>query len=478
MRLSTQVAHNTIIQLAGKIIATILGLFTIALMTRYLGTFGFGQYTTIMTFLSFFAVLADLGLTLVTTQMISQPQVEPDKILGNLFGLRFITALIFLGLAPLVVIFFPYQSIVKIGITITTLSFFFIALNQILVGLYQKNLKMQIVAGAEILSRLALLVGIIIIVIFKLGLLGIMTATIISSLVSFLIHYLYSFKLARLKLLFDWPVWREILKKSWPLALTIAFNLIYLRADTLILSLLKEQSTVGLYGASYKVVDILTTLPFMFAGLVLPLMTAAWATSNTQYFKKILQKSFDVMAIMALPLLIGTQFVAQPIMALVAGRDFSLAGNILQILILAVSFIFLGTIFSHAIIAIDQQKKIIKAYIFTALSSLVAYLIFIPPFSYYGAAWVTVYSEVVIAVASFYLIYKYSGFLPNLNIFFKSMLASLIMALAVYFIWPRLNLFITLAIAGLVYFVALYLTKAITKNDLLNLLDMEKINGS
>jgi O-antigen/teichoic acid export membrane protein len=63
MRLSTKIAYNTIAQIIGKALATILGLVAVVIMARYLGRQGFGAYTTIITFLSFFGILADLGLT-------------------------------------------------------------------------------------------------------------------------------------------------------------------------------------------------------------------------------------------------------------------------------------------------------------------------------------------------------------------------------------------------------------------------------
>jgi O-antigen/teichoic acid export membrane protein len=69
MGLAKKVAHNTLVQIIGKLISTGLGLFSLALITRSIGTAGFGEYTTIYTFLTFFAVIADLGLTLITVQM-------------------------------------------------------------------------------------------------------------------------------------------------------------------------------------------------------------------------------------------------------------------------------------------------------------------------------------------------------------------------------------------------------------------------
>ena len=470
MKLSAQVAYNTMIQIIGKVISTILGLVAIAIMARYLRETGFGQYTTIITFLSFFGIMADFGLTLITSQMMSQPQANQEKLLNTLFSLRLVSAIIFLGLAPLIVFFFPYAMIIKVGVTITSLSFFFIALNQILVGFFQKKLIMIVVSAAEVVSRMILLGGIILAAWQNLGLLSIMIATVISSVVSFIMHYSFARRFIRIKWQIDLTVWREIIKKSWPLGLTIVFNLIYLRADILILSLLKSQNEVGVYGAAYKIIDVLTALPFMFAGLILPILSLAFASRDTDRFNRVLQKALNVMFMLAAPLIIGAELVAEPLMVLVAGKNFAPAGGILKILILAVGFIFIGCLLAHAVIALNKQKNVIGAYIFTALTALAGYLIFIPRYSYYGAAWVTVYSELAITLFSLYVVIKYSRFKLSLNILFKSILASLIMALFTYLSLNKLNLIIIIPLAGLIYLVCLYLLKGITKADLKNLI--------
>ena len=470
MTLSTQVARNTIIQIIGKAVATVFGLAAIAIMARYLKEIGFGQYTTIITFLSFFGIIADFGLTLVTSQMISQRSDDQTTLLNNLFSLRLISAMVFLGLAPLVVLFFPYEPIIKLGVAVAALSFFFTALNQILVGWFQKNLTMAVVAAAEVVSRIILLGGIIITARLNLGLISIMAATTLSSLVSFIMHYWFSRRFIKISWQIDLAVWRKIIKKSWPLGLTIFFNLIYLRADIFILSLFKNQTDVGLYGATYKVIDVLTTLPFMFAGLILPILTAAWAGQNFLKFNRVLQKSLDAMIMLALPLIIGAQFTARPLMLLIAGKNFAQSGYILKILILAIGFICVGCLLAHAVIAIDKQKNIIGAYIFTAITSLAGYLIFIPRFSYYGAAWVTVYSEFAITLFSFYIVIKHSQFRPDLTGLIKALAASLVMALSIYLLTGRLSLILIILLAGAIYLFCLYLFKGLVKEDFKDLL--------
>jgi O-antigen/teichoic acid export membrane protein len=478
MHLGTKIAYNTIIQLASKVIATVLGLWAVFMMTRYLGTNGFGEYTTIITFLAIFGVMADLGLTLVTVQMISQPGVDEKKVLNNLFSLRFLTALIFLGIAPAAALFFPYNHDIKTGIIITVLSFFFTALNQIFTAIFQKNLRMDKASIAECAGRLVLVAGTLAAVRADFGLKGILVAIVAGSFVQFIILYFFSRRFAKLSFAFDFSLWREVARKSWPLAVTIFFNLIYLKTDTLILSLMKSQSDVGVYGASYKVIDILTTIPFLFAGVVLPILAADWAKKDEERFKKIVQKSFDIMIIMAVPLVVGTQVLAGPVMTLVAGKGFAAAGPVLRILIFAAGFVFVSTFFAHVMIALDKQKKTIPAYIFTAVTSVIGYLIFIPRFSYFGAAAVTVYSEAAITLFMLFYALHFAKFSPRWEIFGKAILSALIMGAALHFVPVNFyanvwQLLLAIMFASLLYFLILFLVRGISRKDLSLLLNQE-----
>ena len=477
MKLGTKIAYNTIVQFISKILSTALGLIAIALITRYLGQTGFGEYTTAITFLTFFGIIADLGLTLVTVQMISRPNVNQDQVLGNLLALRLVSAIIFLGLAPLTVIFLPYGVDVKLAVAVGSFSFLCIALNQILVGLFQKHLRMDKVAIAEIISRLALVAGTIVVIAQDRGLMGIMVITVLSSAVSFVLHFLFSRSFARIRLRFDFPYWRKIVKYSWPLAITVIFNLIYLKTDTLLLSVLKRPSEigiiaeVGIYGAAYKIIDVLITLPFMFAGIILPILSARWERGDRAGFMNILQRSFDLMVIMAIPLVIGTQLISRDIMILIAGQEFAASGPILQILIGAAALIYLGVMFSHAIIAINKQRKIISYYLFTAVTAVLGYVFLIPRFSYLGAAWTTIYSELVIALAAGWLVWRYTKFRPCLRVAGKSFLAAIIMAIFMLG-WQKMldsHVLVTAFLAVIVYFPTLYLLGGIKKQDILQL---------
>ncbi|MDX9778818.1 MAG: flippase [Patescibacteria group bacterium] len=471
MTLKKQIFNNTAVQLIGKILSTALNLFTFAIITRELGQSGFGAYTTVITFLSFFAILADLGLTLVTVQMLGEEQKEQNRTLGNLFGLRLSSSLLMIGLAPFVVMAFSYSQEIKLGVAIAAASFVFNALNQVMVGLFQTKLKMDRVAWAETLSRVSMLLGVIVVVKLKWGLQGVLLATSLAGFISFVLHYYFARQFAYIRPIFNWQEWKKILRLSWPLTITIALNLIYLKADTLLLSLFKSQAEVGLYGAAYKIIDVLSSLPFMFAGIILPLLVAAWQEKNKERFNTILQKSFDILAMAAIPMVIGVQFLADEIMIFIAGSEFQGAGNIFRLLIFAIAAIFLGNMMAHAIIAVKKQKSVIWIYILVSLSSLVAYLYLIPRFSYYGAAAVTIYSELSIALLSGIFICRYLKFKLNFQGLKKSLLASVLMGAIIYLLPTNLTksawgLILVILLAGFIYLASLLLLKAFSAKDL------------
>lgn len=460
MSIASKIAKNTIFQVFGKILSSLCSLIAAALITRYLGPALFGEYSTSIAFLQIFGILVDLGLTLVTVQMISEKGANIKKILDNLFSFRILSAFCFMALAPLAVIFFPYSGIIKIGVFIGAGAFFFNAVNQVLIGLFQKELKMGRVAFAEIANRLIFLALTAVAIIFNFNLLAFLGAMAAGNFLNFVILYILAQKIVKINFDFDFAVWKKIFRRSWPIAAGIALNLIYLRADIFILSLYKPASDVGFYSAAYKIIDFLTAFPFILLGLALPIITFTWSEKNLEKFKEMAQKTFDFLNILALPLVTGGIILAEPLMILLAGKDFAESGEILRVLLLALGMIFPATVFTHTIIAINKQKTMLWGFGASAVLTLAGYIIFIPKFSYFGAAWMTVFSEALILLWSAGVVYRYSKFFPKLRLFKRSLAASIVM---VWILWMLeiQNILLSVPAGALIYFALLFAVKGI-----------------
>ncbi|MBU4030742.1 flippase [Patescibacteria group bacterium] len=466
--LSRKIAYNTIISAGARIIGLALSLITVGLIARYLGQVQFGYYATILAFLYFFNVLADLGLYSVCLRDISRIGADEKKIVSNAFSLRFFAGLFFLGLAPVVVYFFPYPEQVKIGVLIGAIGFWALSNQQVLVGVFQKHLKMDRIIAGELLGRLTQL-GLVVFFIWRdFGFLPIVAAFVGGALINFILVFLFTREFIPVSFQFDFIFWKKILKESLPLALAIVFTVIYFKLDTIMLSLMKSPVDVGIYNLSYKLLESLLFFPAMFVGLIMPLMSR-YAIFKKDKFKKITQKTLDILLIFIFPMMAGIFFLSSKIVVLIGGDDFILSGGVLNVLIIAAGVIFLGVLFSNIIISLKKQKALTVIYGFGAIFNLAANFIFIPKYSYYGAAWTTVLTELIVTAMMIFIVYKSLNYLHSFKIIFKCAAAVLIMILPLYFL-NNWHLFILAPLSALIYFVCLWLFKGVSLEEIMFLI--------
>ncbi|MCX6780842.1 MAG: flippase [Candidatus Magasanikbacteria bacterium] len=454
------VAKNSMIQLVGKAISTALGVAVVALVTRALLPSGFGQYTKVITFLSFFGIVADLGLTLITAQMISEHGADESKIVRSIFSFRIISSFVFFALAPIAAIFTPYAPLVKFGIALTAFSFFFVSLYQTLIGVFQKHLVMQYPMIAEIGGRI-ILFGVTSYAVWSGGgLLWFLGAVVAGNLANFLLVVIFARRFIDFGLFsFDWDraIIREMWHRSLPIAVSIIFNLIYLKADMLILSFVRPDFEVGLYGAAYRVIDILMMVPVMLMGVILPIATGAWSAGDATRAGRALQKTFDAFMLYAIPVVCGGWLVAPRLMALVAGASFTSAGAPLRILLLAFFAATMSTLFGHFIVALQKQRRVVWVYGTDAVLSLAAYIIFIPLFGMVAAAWATVGSELYAAVMLGTVVLRTTGRKINFTILWRVLISTVLMCGVVFGAMSmHFNIAMDIVIGAIAYCAALF----------------------
>ncbi len=464
-----KVAFNTIVQIIGKIITTVIAVVMLAYLARYLGVDGYGDYTTIFAFLGFFAIIADMGFYTVAVREMSKEPEKAGNILGNIFSLRILFALVFLAMAPLVGWLVPvYSTGVKIGIVIGTLSSFFILLNQMFVSIFQANLRMDRLVVSDILARSVLFGLVLFFINSRLTLEYFILANVVANFFLCLVSFLMSRKFLIFNLRFDIKYWKYILREAIPLGVIIVLGLIYFRIDTIMLSVMKGSEAVGIYGAPYKILEILITIPAMFMGSVFPIISQ-YIKNNDERLKTSFIKSFDFISMIVFPILVGTFVLAKPIVLLVLGSEFINSILVLQYLIFAVTIIFFGTIMGYFITAANLQKKLVWVYLFSVLVNVVGNLFLIPRYSYIGASIATIFTEGLVCFLAFFVVYKYLRLLPSLNIFIKSVFSSLVMGGVLCYFF-HLNLFLLITIGGALYFSVLYLLGGVRKDIVKQLL--------
>jgi O-antigen/teichoic acid export membrane protein len=460
MAIARKIAYNVVFNVITKIISTLLALVSIGFITRYLGTGGFGDYSTILAFFSFFGSLADLGLYAITAREVSRENADEEKIIGNAFTLRLLSSLLVFLISPIIIFFLPYSHEVKLGIIVAAASFVFSSTYMVLNGVFQKNLAMDKVAIAEVLGKILQVAIVIFAVHRNLGFAMIIMSMLAASIFNFVLVAAMVNKYVPLRPQFDPAYCKKFLRESAPLGISAVVIFIYFKIDTILLSILRTNSDVGIYNAAYKVIENISFFPAMIIGLIFPLLSRNIFT-NKHEFERIANETMKVFMILVVPMVIGTLFLAPGIIHIVGGESFFQSINTLRILIFALAFIFFGGFFNNILIAANLQKKMLYAFMACATFNVIANLIFIPIFSYTAAAVISTLTEFLVMAAGFYLTLKHVHYLPAINHLLRITISGLAMGVLLYVL--RFLGFIPLLFSGiLVYIFFLWVTETVT----------------
>ncbi len=468
-----KIAYNATFSSTVRVIDVLIALIVTSYLTRYLGTGGFGNYVIVFTYWYIFIVLADLGLYQITVREISQNKEKEQEIINNAITLRLsATALVFF-IGILLLVFLPYSHELKVGLIFGAAGFWAISTSQVLVGVFQKNLRIDRISIAEIITRVTQFFLILYVIEENLGFLSVVAVLSITAIMNLAIICFFANKFIKLRLAFDLAVWKRMIMEGWPLAKAAIFVMIYFRLNAIILSLMKGEEAVGVFGVGYKILENLIFFPTMFVGLAMPIMSQT-AKNDIVRFKDIMQKTFNALIIFLIPMVVFTVLLSDKIIYLIGGKNFPQSAGVLNVLIFATAMIFLATLWNNAIIALGAQRYLAKVYFIGAITSLIVNVILIYYFSYNGAAWATLFTEFLVTIMMALYLRQLIGYVPGLRrlskIIFSTFFASAaIILIGANFVFSSIfvALGVQLILGGVFYFLALFLIKGVSVNEVL-----------
>ncbi len=459
-----RIAKNTLVLLISQIITSILGFIYIIYTARYLGVEGFGILSFALAFAGILGIFSDLGLCSLATREISRDKSKTSEYLGNLFLIKIILGFLTFGLIAISVnlLNYPFQTIMVvyiIGISVILNNF-----TAIFNSVFQAHEKLEYQSIGQISNSIFLFVGILVAIYLELNILGISWAYLIASLIVLGYSIIISFKK------FDSPkfeinsyLWKFMFLEALPLSLAAIFSVIAFRVDTVILSLITNNTAVGLYTAAYTLMQALMFVPIVFTASIYPVFSKLHISSQ-ESLKITYYKSFKYLSTIGLPIAVGTTILAGKIILLIYGTNFLGSIFSLQILIWTIPIIFLTYLFRWMLVSINRQNLLLKILLICMSLNILLNLILIPYYGYIGASLVTVVTEMISFIFSYYYLSKLVCTIQIRRIIFKPIVASIVMGLFIlYFV--KNNLFILVLVATLIYFGILISLKTFSKSD-------------
>jgi O-antigen/teichoic acid export membrane protein len=479
-----RVAKNSLLPMGLQLLNRVIDFAFAMLMLRILAPEMAGRYYFAIGFIGYFDILVRFGLGTLLTREIAKDRTHGDRYLSVTNLLR---GLLWLGSLPLIALaIWVYASVgqmtadIVAAIALFAGGLIFSALADGFSSVFYAYEKMEYPAAIATLTAvtrvslgvLALLAG--------WGFVGLAAVSIVANILSaVLLGVLMARHCLRPTMQWDAKLGRWMMSTSFPLMINLFLATAFFRIDVLLLKPIKGDAAVGYYGAAYKYIDGLNIIPSFFTMAIFPLMSR-YAVSARDSLMRAYVLSLRLLLMIALPVTVGTYFIARGLILLLGGSQYLPDSQIaLQLLIWFLPVSFINSVTQYVLIAIDEQRFLTRAFVIGVTFNLIANLIAIPRFGYKGAAVVTVLSEFALLIPFYYSVRKHLGPLPWGSLFWRPVVASLVMGGGMWLLrslwWPLL-----IPIGGVIYGVALYLAGGFRQPDMdvvWRLIPVERLRG-
>ncbi len=382
-----------------KIVRMGLGVLVGAWIARYLGPEQFGLWNYAIAFTALFGAVATLGLdSIVVRELLKHPDNE-RVLLGSAFGLRLIggilTVLITLEAVFLMrsgeTLMFWVVGLSAAGFIFQSLNvvdFYFQSRVQSKYTVFATNAAFIIVT----LARVGLLLNHAHLIAFVWA--GLMEVAITSL---FLLRaYQHNHNTIR-SWRFESKVAKQLLKDSWPLALSSIAIMIYMRIDQVMLGEMLGNEAVGIFSAAVRISEVWYFIPMAIASSVFPAVIRLKEENSHRYQVK-LQRYFDFMAAIGIVVAVTMTILSGNIIGLLYGPAYAGSSNILSLHIWAGIFVSLGVAGGSWFVAENLQKYTFYRTLAGGIVNIVLNLYLIPTLGAKGAAISTIISQAVASV--------------------------------------------------------------------------------
>ena len=463
-----KVLKNYAYNLSYQLLVIILPIITTPYVTRIFSSDDLGTYGYFSSIVTYFILLATLGVANYGTKVISGHRKDIDKNFWGIYSLQLEATILSIFLYCMLYIFLQFMhNPVALILGLSLLS---------------KGLDISwLFQGLEDFRKITVrnitvkLVGVIAIFLF------IKSANDL---------HLYVFLLTIFELLgqlsmwlparefigkphFDWEYAKQHLRPIILLFLPQIAISLYVTLDRTMLGALASTKDVGIYDQALKLVNILLTLVTSLGSVMLPRVSNLLSLGDHKAINKMHEMSFLIYNLVIFPIMAGMLIVNDDFVNFFLGQDFQEARYAIAIMIFRMFFIGWTNIMGiQILIPHNKNKEFMLSTTIPAIVSVGLNLLLLPKLGYIGAAIVSVLTEVLVWLIQLFYTRSYVREVPILGSLIKIIISSGVMYGILLFIKqflnvsPMINVGLYAILGAIIYASLILILKVINPNEL------------
>jgi O-antigen/teichoic acid export membrane protein len=392
------VVGNSGFLLVSRLVTSGISFVGTAIIARTLLPGQWGVYTFVISLTTVLDLLFDFQVSRLVLRELHDPDRDPGEVIGSFtilrVGLGAVSYLAALAFAALVLKPELFPAVAVGGLTLV-LSSGWNAVNLF----YTSRLWLRPAAVVMVGSRVVFVV--LCIGFAKNGSTSVtdfLWASVINEAIPCLVFAVLVRRHMRLKPRLEPSRWWRWIKDAVPIAIGGAIGTLYFRIDALLVGKLSSFNALGFYAIGYKFSDLIGYLYVSISAAVLALLIRDWP-GRIDLFKRTWRGAFVILTITGVGITAGFLVFARPAIVTLFGSRYADATAAARLVVGGQGLKFFGGLCVMTLVAVHRNREFVVATIVGLVVNVVVNLYVIPRWSYVGAAWVTLITELcVVAV--------------------------------------------------------------------------------
>lgn len=391
-------AKNSIYNILYKCSNFIFPLIVSAYVSRILLAEGVGKVSSAQNIVTYFAILAALGLPTYGTKVIASCSDNRDKrskAFSELFIINAISTIICSIAYYIMVIQIPYFQQRQSLFIVCGLSIVFNIIN--VDWFYQGCEEYGYIMIRNLLIKVISLVAIFIFVRSVDDYIKYAAVLTFSKVANNIFNIVHLKKYASFTFQ-DLRIIQHIKPVFVFLAASIAIE-IYTLADTTMLTFIHGDKIVGYYTTARKGIDVIRTMIIAVCAVFLPRLSYYYSNKEYISFKNLMDRGIKILMYITIPATIGVMLTAQYFVPLMFGEDFSDAIITTEILAISIITVAFSNFFGYQVlVTIGKEKEMLVSTIIGAIINITLNFALIFSFKHNGVAIASAITELCVTL--------------------------------------------------------------------------------
>lgn len=432
---------NAFLNSIKNIMGILFPLITFPYVTRVLSVDGIGKYNFSNSVVSYFLLIAGLGINTYAIREGAKYRNNETKITN--FASEILTINVFSMFVAYILLFVSLVLFAKLHNYISCILIFSIQIFFSVLGVEWLFTIFEDFAYITLRSIFFQIFSIILLFIFvrkSNDYLNYAAITVFSSVGSNVLNFLKAKKEHKIHLVFKFN-WKQHMVPIVILFAANIANMIYVSSDITILGLIKNNYVVGIYTVSSKIYSIVKTLISAILLVTVPRLSMLLGQKRIKEYNEILENLTQTLILFTLPVMTGLFMLSKEVILIISGYNFLRATSSLRILCLAYIFCILGWILNDCVlIPAKREKSVLVSMCISAVLNIVLNILLIPFFSENAAAFSTVVAELCMFIVNYHFSQNMVKNVMFTNKLYKNFLAGILGCLGIILICVLCNI--------------------------------------